>query len=214
MSAPKRKNIHMKAAIYLRVSTDDQNEDIQLQPLLDLAKRKELQLYEIYKDHGHSGAKLKRPGLDRLMADAKKGRFKAVLVWRFDRFARSTKHLVLALDEFEHRGIAFLSLQETLDTSTPLGKAMFSIIASMAQLERDIISERTKAALAYVRVHGTQSGKPIGRPKLRNDEEIRKLRDDGNSFRLIARLTGVSKAAVQRSLLKSGLINSTGSVRT
>lgn len=88
-----------------------------------------------------------------------------MVVWRFDRFARSVKQLVMALEEFRTLGIEFISHQEALDTSTPMGKAMFTIIAAMAELERSVIRERVMAGLEYARAHGTKSGRPVGRPK-------------------------------------------------
>ena len=107
------------------------------------------QLHHVYADRA-SGAKERRPGLDALMADARRGLFNVVLVWRFDRIARSVKQLDLALEEFRLLGINFVSCQEALDTSTPMGHAMFTIIAAMAQLEREIIHERVIAGLEHV----------------------------------------------------------------
>ena len=171
---------------------------MQEQPLRDLIAQRGWLLYKVYSDRA-SGAKERRPGLDALMADARRGAVDVVLVFRFDRFARSVKQLVLALEEFQLLGIDFVSYQEALDTSTPMGRAMFTIIAAMAELERSVIRERVVAGMEYARAHGTKSGKPIGRPRavFRRDE-ARELRAQGCSWRHLARQLGVSVATVRR----------------
>jgi DNA invertase Pin-like site-specific DNA recombinase len=118
-----------------------------------------LEVYKVYVDRGISGTKDKRPALDTLMDDARKRRFDAVLVWRFDRFARSTRHLITALEEFRHYGIDFISFHENIDTSSPMGKAMFTVVAAVAELERSLIAERVKAGLRNAK----SKGKHIGR---------------------------------------------------
>jgi DNA invertase Pin-like site-specific DNA recombinase len=135
------------------------------------------------------------------MANARRGASDVVVVWRFDRFARSVKQLVLALEEFRSLGIDFISHQEALDTSTPMGRAMFTIIAAMAELERDVIRERTTAGFEYARQHGTKSGKPIGRPRavFRRDQVLQ-LRGEGLSWREIARRLGIGEGTVRRVL--------------
>ena len=119
-------------------------------------------IFKEYVDEGISGTKDNRPALNDLMNAAKKRRFDVVLVWRFDRFARSTKHLVNALYEFRNLGIDFISYQENIDTSSPLGEAIFTIISAMAKLERDIIAERVRGGLRRAQANG----KRLGRPKL------------------------------------------------
>lgn len=104
-------------------------------------------IFREYIDSGESGAKDSRPKLNELMADARKRKFDAIIVWRFDRFARSTKHLVLALEEFRSLGIQFISYQENIDTTSPLGQALFTIVSAVAQLERDLIRERVSAGI-------------------------------------------------------------------
>jgi DNA invertase Pin-like site-specific DNA recombinase len=200
-----------KTAIYIRVSTThksrhgeatsfDQNPAVQEQPLQDLVVQRGWQLHLVYSDRS-SGAKERRPGLDALMADARRGAFQVVVVFRFDRFARSVKQLVLALEEFRSLGIDFISYQEALDTSTPMGKAMFTIIAAMAELERSVIRDRVMAGLEYARRHGTKSGRSIGRPKvLFRRDQVKELRAQGYSWRQIARIMGVSIASVRRAL--------------
>jgi len=135
------------------------------------------------------------------MAEAKKRKFGVVLVWRFDRFARSTKHLILALEEFRNLGVDFVSYQENIDTSSPLGSAIFTIISAVAQLERDIIAERVKAGLR----RAVANGKKLGRPRASVDtEKIHWLRSKGLSLRAIAKETGVSRTTVSDVLSSSG----------
>jgi DNA invertase Pin-like site-specific DNA recombinase len=197
-----------RACLYLRVSTAsktkydngtfNQNPAVQEQPLRELITQRGWLLTRVYSDRA-SGTKERRPGLDALMADARRGIFDVVLVFRFDRFARSVKQLVLALEEFRSLGIDFISYQESLDTSTPIGRLMFTIIAGMAELERSVIRERIMAGMEYARVRGTKSGKPVGRPQVifRRDK-ARELRDQGLSWRQIARQLGVSSTTVRR----------------
>lgn len=133
------------------------------------------------------------------MEDARRGQFDVVLVWRFDRFARSIEQLVIALGEFRALGIDFVSCQEALDTSTPMGKAMFTIIGAMAELERNVIRERVIAGLEYARQHGTKSGKAVGRPKRIFDRaEVVRLRESGLSIEKIARQMGIGVGTVAR----------------
>ena len=156
------------------------------------------QLAKVYSDRA-SGAKERRPGLDALMADARRGLFDVVVVWRFDRFARSVKQLVLALEEFRSMGIEFVSHQEALDSSTPLGKAMFTIIGAMAELERNIIRERVLAGMEHARRNGTRSGKPLGRPKAIFDRAQALLfRRQGLSWRELSRKLRVGASTIPR----------------
>jgi DNA invertase Pin-like site-specific DNA recombinase len=133
-----------RCALYARVSTVDQNCELQLRELRDYCHRREWAIAGEFIDHGVSGAKDSRPELNKLMRSARPREFDVVIVWRFDRFARSVKHLVLALEEFQSLGIGFVSYSEALDTSTPIGKAMFTIIGAMAELERNVIRERVE----------------------------------------------------------------------
>ena len=130
-----------KVALYYRVSTADQSITMQQADLRRYAKARGLTIYKEYSDEGVSGTKAKRHSLDRLMDDARKRHFDVVGVWRFDRFARSTKHLVTALEEFQHLSIDFISYSENIDTSSPMGKAMFTVVAAIAELEHSIIKE-------------------------------------------------------------------------
>ena len=131
------------------------------------------------------------------MNDAKKRRFDVVLVWRFDKFARNTQNLILALEYFKNLGIDFVSYQENIDTSSPLGRANFTIISAVAQLERDIIAERVKAGLRRAK----ENGKKLGRPRVNIDaDEIYRLRLKGLSLRQIATELGLSRSTVARCL--------------
>ncbi len=143
----------LKVCTYVRVSTTDQTCENQLRDLRAHAQQRGWEIVEEYVDTGWSGARESRPALDLLMKAAWSGKFQAVLVWRFDRFARSTKHLVTALETFRSLGISFTSLQEQIDTGSALGQAIFTIIAALAQLERENIRERVHAGYCDGRKH-------------------------------------------------------------
>lgn len=185
-----------RAAIYARVSTVvGQSPAMQLDVLREFADRRELEVIAEFVDHGASGARERRPALDELMDAARKRQFDIVLVYRFDRWARSLRHLVTSLDEFDALGIDFVSYSESLDTSIPMGRAMFSIIGALAELERRIVAERSVEGQRRARARG----KHVGRPRREVDEgRILRLRADGVSLRAIARETGVSRTVVTR----------------
>jgi DNA invertase Pin-like site-specific DNA recombinase len=186
-----------RVALYVRVSTKDQSVDMQLNDLHRYSEERGFKIFKTYKDNGFSGSQESRPALSELMNDARKRRFDIVLVWRFDRFARSTKHLVNALYEFRNLGIDFISYQENIDTSSPLGEAIFTIISAMATLERDIIAERVRGGLRKARANG----KRLGRPKNKVDtDKVIEYRKQNKSIRQIANELNLSKGAVQRTL--------------
>ena len=187
----------MKIALYARVSTDGQDPEVQLQPLRAHAANRGWTIIEVFVYHGYSGAKEKRPALDRMIKAAWTGTFQAVLVWRFDRFARSVKHLITALEQFRSLNINFISLQEQFDTSTPIGHAMFTIIGAMAQLERDIIRERVKAGLDRARTRGVRLGRPVASAK---SDEVIDLKGQGLSVPEIAQRLRCSRSTVKRRL--------------
>lgn len=185
----------MKTAVYMRVSTEDQRVDLQHDGLTSYAERAGMMITSFYRDEAVSGRQDKRPGLTELMKAARNHDFDCVLVWKFDRFARSTSHLLRALEEFNHLGIRFISVQDQIDTDSPMGKAMFTIIGAMAELESDLISERVRAGMAAAK----RRGKHVGRPFLskKKVEEVEGYaRRTKLSIRKIAELTGVSKSRV------------------
>jgi DNA invertase Pin-like site-specific DNA recombinase len=158
------------------------------------------ELVREYIDVGQSGAKDSRPELNKLMDDARKRQFDAIIVWRFDRFARSTKHLLTALEEFRSLGIQFISYQENVDTSTPLGQALFTIVSAVAQLERELIRERVTAGIRNARANG----KKLGRPKSFVDRaQVLHLREQGQSLQQIATNLGIGYGTVRSRLLTS-----------
>ncbi len=157
----------------------DQDCEMQLSDLRKMAESRGLEIVAEHVDSGISGARDSRPELSGLMKDARRGKFKAVLVWRFDRFARSLKHLVMALEEFKSLGIEFLSHQEAVDTSTPAGRMLFQVIGAMAEFEREIIRERVIAGLRQAKQKGTK----LGRPRLELDYET--ARDPTNCVKAV-----------------------------
>jgi DNA invertase Pin-like site-specific DNA recombinase len=190
-------NSPQRVALYARVSTkgNAQTPETQLIALREYAGHRGMTITDEYVDVGISGTKDRRPELDRLMADARRRRFDVVLVARFDRFARSTKHLVLALEEFSSLGIDFVSLNESVDTSTPMGKMIFTVIGAVAELERSLIRERVMMGLD----RATRQGKKLGRPqKLVDRERVLLLKSKGLSLREIAVQLNVSKDKVAR----------------
>jgi DNA invertase Pin-like site-specific DNA recombinase len=192
----------MKVAIYARVSTANNGQDptMQTRELKEYAERRGWELAGEYVDIGISGTKEKRPELDRLMADAHRRRFDCVVVWKFDRFARSVSHLLRALETFRALGIEFVSLSEQIDTSTPMGKMVFTILASVAELERSMIVERVKAGLRNARAKGKRLGRPT---KFLDASKIARLRASGRSWRKIARCCGCSSRTARRAWQKS-----------
>ena len=191
----------MIVALYARVSTNEQSVDMQLSDLRRYSKQRGFDVYKGYSDEGISGTKDRRPALDELMEDARKRKFDAVLCWRFDRFARSTKHLITALEEFRHLNIEFISYQENIDTSSPLGKAIFTIVSAIAELERNIIIERVKAGIRRAK----ENGKRLGRPKRLNlnVQELKKMRDQGLSFKKIGERVKACPATIYQILRRS-----------
>jgi DNA invertase Pin-like site-specific DNA recombinase len=156
-----------------------------------------------YLDRGVSGARDSRPELNRMIADAKRRKFDAILVWKLDRFGRSLRHLVNALAELEAVGVAFVSLTDNLDLSTPAGRLMFQVIAAMSEFERELIRERVRAGLR----HAVAKGRKLGRPASRLDHaRIAKLRGQGASLRAIGSELGCSASLVHKSLADSKLI--------
>jgi len=191
-----------RVAVYARVSTANNGQDptMQTRELEEYCQRRGWEIVDCYVDTGVSGAKDSRPELNRLMADAHQHRFDAVLVWKLDRFGRSLRHLVNALAEFEALGVAFISLKDNLDLSTPAGRLMFQIIGAMAEFERSLIVERVKAGMRNARAKGKRIGRP---PRTYLSPDTREViaeayRNEEGSLRQLAARFGTSVGMVQR----------------
>jgi DNA invertase Pin-like site-specific DNA recombinase len=185
-----------RAAIYTRVSSVDQHPESQLLDLRQLAAQRNLEIVAEYSDR-ISGVKSRRPGLDSLMRDARRGRFDVVLVWASDRIARSVKHFLEVLDELNRVNIEYVSLRESIDTGGPLGRAVIVIVAAIAELERSLIIERVRCGMRRARLEGRQ----IGRKPLELDREaIRLDRQHGLSLAQIAKAYRISRATAHRVL--------------
>jgi len=192
--------VKKRAAIYCRVSTADQHPETQLYDLREMAKQRGYQIVREYSDV-ISGAKSKRPGLDALMADARRRKFDVVLVAAFDRIARSTRHFLEVLDALNHLGIEFVSFRENIDTGGPLGRAMLTIIGAISELEKSLIVERVKAGMRRAKLEGRR----IGRKPLDIDrEQVVRDRHSGMSLRQVARKHGISRASVVRLTKEAG----------
>jgi DNA invertase Pin-like site-specific DNA recombinase len=191
-----------RAALYARTSTLDKGQDpeLQLEDLRRLAAQRGWVVAAEHVDAGISGSKAGRPALDALMADARRGKLDVVAVWRFDRFARSTQHLLRALEEFRALNVDFISMRESIDTSTPMGKMVFTMIAAVAEMEREIIRERVRAGVARAQA----AGKHCGRPRKHLDPEVaRMLLAQGLSERAVSEKLGVSRGLLRRRLAES-----------
>lgn len=149
-----------RTALYLRVSTADQKPDLQYDGLRSYAAHAGLDIVQDYCDVAVSGRREGRPQLNALMTATRKHEIDCVLVWKFDRFARSTRHLLTALEEFNHLGVRFVSVQDQIDTESPMGRAMFTIIGAMAELESSLISERVTAGMRAAEARGKHLGRP------------------------------------------------------
>jgi len=182
-----------RVAIYARVSTQDQDPQMQLRELRAYAKMRTFIIAHEFIDHV-SGATSERPELTPLWQVARSRHIDTVLVWKFDRFARSTKQLIDALEEFRHLGVAFISITEQIDTSSPLGKAMFTVISALAEFERSLISERVRSGIAKARAQGKQHGRP--KTGANTIKEMKRLRKQGRSLNQIAQQLGVSHQTV------------------
>lgn len=193
----------LHVALYARVSTlSTQKPDMQLSELREYAARRGWEIAAEYVDKGVCGAKESRPELNRLMADAQRRKFDAVLCWKIDRFGRSLKHLVNALADLNAYGVAFVSLKDNLDLSTPSGRLMFQIIGAMAEFERELIRERVKAGIRNAKLKGVRVGRPR---EYVNRERIATLRGLGASWREIARQLKVGVGTAYRAAAQANL---------
>ena len=189
----------MRTALYARVSTLNNGQDVSMQvrEFEEFCASRKWTVADRYIDSGISGSKDSRPELNRLMADAKRRKFDAVVVYRFDRFARSTRHLVNALAEFNALEIQFISMHEGIDTSTPNGRLVFGIFASIAEFERDLIRERVRSGIANRKAKGLRTGR---RPANIDRDRLRQLCAEGKTVRDIAQALGHSRSLVHKTL--------------
>jgi DNA invertase Pin-like site-specific DNA recombinase len=189
-----------RAALYARVSTLDQTTDNQIYDLRQMAEQRGFEIIEEYIDHGISGARARRPALDKMMTDARRGRFDVVVVWAADRLARSVKHFIDVLSELDHLKIAFISFREQIDTAGPLGRAIMIIVSAIAELERSLIVERVRAGMRRARLEGRR----IGREPLNVDRQaLLRDRERGMSLGELAKSYRISRASVCRVLKKA-----------
>lgn len=200
-----------RVALYCRVSTREQTIENQILPLREYAKSRGWTVVEIFSDAGVSGAKDHRPALNRMMEAARKRRIDRVMVARLDRLGRSVRHLLHTLEEFRVLGVQFCSLAESMDTATPVGKMTFTLIATVAEFERELIRERIFAGLRRARAQGKRLGRPR---KAVDDTQIAAMRQQGMSLRQIGRTLGISKDAVAKVLsvmgAESGAVSPSG----
>ena len=197
LSHHKSNRASVRVALYARVSTVGNGQDpaMQIRELREYCERRGWNVVAEYVDLGISGSKDRRPQLDRLMADTRRRKFNVVAVFRFDRFARSVRHLLRALDDFQALGIDFVSLNEALDTSTPSGRMTFTVLGAVAELERSLIAERVRAGLRNARARGVR----LGRPKVvANGDAIQALRRSGRSWRAIGREMGIAPETAKK----------------
>ena len=188
-----------RAGVYTRVSTVDQHPETQLLDLRQMAAQRGYEIVHEYTDR-ISGTKAKRPGLDQMMADARRGGFDVVLVWASDRIARSVKHFLDVLDELSRLNIEYVSFRENIDTGGPLGRAIVVIIGAVAELERNLIIERVRAGMRRARLEGQHIGR---NPLVLDHAGIQRDRSQGQSLRQIAKGHRISTATVQRVLRKN-----------
>jgi len=187
----------MRIALYCRVSTSGQTTENQKRDLTRYCDSRDWPVAQVFEDVGVSGAKDSRPALDDLMRQAKQKKFNTVVVWKFDRFARSTQHLLQALQEFQALGIDFVSYSEGIDTSTPMGKMIFTFLAAIAEFERSLIKERVKAGIERAKAQGVH----CGRPRVGFDvNKALRLKREGMSWSQLAKRMKVSVSTLRRTL--------------
>jgi putative DNA-invertase from lambdoid prophage Rac len=199
----------MNAAIYARVSTADQNNAIQIHELKEYVERRGWELTSVYQDQ-MCGAKASRPGLDQLMADARRRKFDVVVVWKLDRFERSLVHCVSGIQELASLGIRFIATSQGLDTdeTNPASKLLLHILAAVAQFERELIRERVSAGMKAAKKNGTKTGNAIGRPRrIFNRDEVVRLRETGLSIERIASQMHIGVGTVVRVLQADNVQN-------
>ena len=191
----------MRTALYARVSTSDQTCENQLIALREHCRLRGWTVCAEYVDAGVSGAKESRPQLDRMLKDARRRKFDCLLVWKLDRLGRSTKHLICTLAELDALGVAFASLSDSLDMSTPQGKLMFHVLAALAEFERGLIQERVVAGVRRAQAQGKHCGRPLGSGATVIDlAAVRHRMSAGTSLRGVAKELGCSPALLSKRL--------------
>lgn len=200
-----------KVAIYARVSTRNHGQDVGLQvdELRRVAAARGWRIVGEYLDEGVSGTKETRPALDRLMTDVRAGKVGVVAVWRFDRFARSPQHLLAALDEFRRLDVDFISIRESVDTSSSIGKLIYTFLAGLAAFERELICERVQAGVDRARLQGKRLGRP------RHEMDLRPalaLLREGRGVKQVAAIMGVPRGTLRRRLIETGQLPGLGGV--
>ncbi len=190
-----------RAAFYLRVSTIDQHPENQLQDLQQLAQQRSWTVVREYRDHGVSGARARRPALDQMLTDARRGQLDLIAVWSIDRLARSTRHFLEVLDELGHLNVEFVSYREQLDTGGPLGRAVVIIISAIAELERNLIIERVRAGMRRAQLDGVRIGR---RPADVDRASVLRHRERGRSLTQIAKAHHISRALVSKIVKQAG----------
>jgi DNA invertase Pin-like site-specific DNA recombinase len=200
-----------RVAFYTRVSTLDQHPDSQLYDLQQLAQQRGWTVVHEYRDHGISGARVRRPALDQMLADARRGHFDVVAVWACDRLARSTRHFLEVLDELNHLNLEFVSCREQLDTGGPLGRAVVIIISAIAELERNLIIERVRAGMRRAKLEGIRIGR---RPAQVDRQSVLRDRTRGRSLTEIAQDHRISRGLVSKILKEDKLNGHKGSLQS
>jgi DNA invertase Pin-like site-specific DNA recombinase len=191
-----------RTALYLRVSTADQKPDLQYDGLRAYAARAGLDVTQDYCDVGVSGRREGRPQLNALMAAARNREIDCVLVWKFDRFARNTRHLLAALEEFDHLGVRFVSVQDQIDTDSPMGRAMFTIIGAMAELESSLISERVTAGMRAAEARGRHLGRPATQPRIVSEIEALAISTDLSIRQIQRKISGRASRGIVGEITK------------
>ncbi len=192
----------MRCAIYARVSTSDQSVEMQRRDLGKLAESRGFEIVTEYMDEGVSGSKASRPALDRMLADAKRGKFQVLLVWRLDRLGRSLAHLIRLLEDFKVWNVELISFSENLDFTSSTGKLFYSLLAAFSEFERAVICERVRAGMRNARARGVKLGRKVVDV---NTAEVHRLRRAGVSYRAIARQMKLSAATIHKNSRRQGV---------
>jgi len=199
---PSKSEKPVRVALYARVSTTGHGQDVNLQldELRAIAKQRGWTVAGEFIDEGVSGSTSERPALSRLLAAVHGGKVDAVMVWKFDRFARSVQHLLSALEDFRQHGVAFISVRESIDTTTAAGRMVFTFLGAVAEFERALIIERVQAGVDHARAAGTHCGRPRREIDLRAAEA---LLAQGHGVRVAAAILGVPRGTLARRLAEA-----------